>query len=232
MSAQTAARLRLHKDILVRGAGLVLAGGILCAALLAGNILRDPSRALSAPVPVVEAAAQARKDQTRVAGKRTSAAQAISHTGGPGAGSASVGSASAEERTASVKPASGAEPIEEWREQEFTFAAVVDGRTLRAGDVTIRLTGLELPHPDQVCRTLDDRLEQCVARAATQLELLTRSRRLACRYRMTTSSEAIGSCRIGSHDLVERMIRTGYARAADGSRAVVARVGEVEASAP
>ena len=89
---------------------------------------------------------------------------------------------------------------------------------------------MALPHSDQICRTLDDRLEACAARAATQLELLTRSRRLACRFQMTTSSAGTGSCRIGSQDLAERMIRTGYVRADKGE--VVADAGEPGAAGP
>jgi endonuclease YncB( thermonuclease family) len=120
---------------------------------------------------------------------------------------------------------------EGWREQDFASVSIIDGRTIGAGGVTIRLDGLELPPPDQVCRTLDNRLEQCVTRAATQLELLTRSRRLACRYRMITSSEAVGSCSIGSHDLAERMVRSNYVRAADARRtAMAAMKGSVAAS--
>jgi endonuclease YncB( thermonuclease family) len=88
--------------------------------------------------------------------------------------------------------------------------------------VAITLDGLELPHREQVCRTLDNRLEPCAARAATQLELLTRSRKVTCRYRMTTSSEATGSCRLGSQDLADRLLRTGYVRAAENGKPVVA----------
>jgi hypothetical protein len=113
------------------------------------------------------------------------------------------------------------DPVAQWRDEEFAAVAVVDGRTLSAGAVTIRIEGIELPHGDQVCRTLDNRLEKCVARAATQLELLTRSRKVACRYRMTTSSEAIGSCRLGPQDLAERLLRTGYVRAAENGRPAV-----------
>ena len=98
------------------------------------------------------------------------------------------------------------------KEQEFTQVDVVDGRTIAAGPLRIRLTGLDLPAADEVCRTLDGRLETCAARAATQLELLTRSRTVVCRYRLETSSEGTGTCRIGASDLAERMMRTGYTK--------------------
>lgn len=110
----------------------------------------------------------------------------------------------------------------QWHEDEFASVMVVDGRTLSVGAVAITLDGLELPHREQVCRTLDNRLEPCAARAATQLELLTRSRKVTCRYRMTTSSEATGSCRLGSQDLADRLLRTGYVRAAENAKPVVA----------
>ena len=99
----------------------------------------------------------------------------------------------------------------EWKEEDFAQVTVVDGRTLDTGTVRIRLVGLDLPLPDQICRTLDGRFEACTARAATQLELHTRYRRVTCHYRVDGAGEAIGRCRIGLQDLTERMIRTGYA---------------------
>jgi endonuclease YncB( thermonuclease family) len=99
----------------------------------------------------------------------------------------------------------------DWREDEFQHVTVVDGRTLEAGGRRIRLVGLDLPLPEQMCRTLDARLEPCAQRAATQLELLTRARRLTCLYRVEAPGQAIGRCRLGAADLSERMIRTGYA---------------------
>jgi endonuclease YncB( thermonuclease family) len=105
----------------------------------------------------------------------------------------------------------GERTADHWHEEEFAEVAVVDGRTLQAGAVHIRLVGLDLPMPEQVCRTLDGRLEPCARRAATQLELLTRWRPVTCHYRMENAGEAIGRCRIGLSDLSERMIKTGYA---------------------
>ena len=193
----------------MRGAGFALAAGTIAAALFAGSVLRDPGRAAMAPPS--GAPAQTDKDQTRVSveGRRALAPQGED-----------MGNGRALE---SVE----AEPGGDWQEQEFAFVEVLDGRTVRSGDVTITLAGIELPQPDQVCRTLDDRLEPCAARATTQLELLTRSRRLACRYRMTTSSAGVGSCRLGARDLGERMLRTGYVSA--GGRAVVANVADTRA---
>ncbi|HEX8166159.1 MAG TPA: hypothetical protein VF601_10270 [Beijerinckiaceae bacterium] len=100
----------------------------------------------------------------------------------------------------------------EWREEEFALVQALDGRTLATPSVRIRLTGLVLPSADEVCRTLDGRLEACAARAATQLELMTRHRKVACRFRGDAPGEASGACRIGASDLADRMVRTGLVR--------------------
>ena len=110
-----------------------------------------------------------------------------------------------------VAPVPGAS---EWRDEEFAQIQALDGRTLAASSVRIRLAGLELPGAGDVCRTLDGRLEPCLARAATQLELITRFRKVSCRYRIEAPGEASGSCRIGATDLAERMARTGFAKRA------------------
>jgi endonuclease YncB( thermonuclease family) len=100
-----------------------------------------------------------------------------------------------------------------WRDEEFSQVAVIDGRTLAVDGTRIRLAGLELPGADEVCRTLDGRLESCTARAATQLELLTRWRKLSCHYRLGDgAAEAVGHCRVGTSDLSERLLKTGFAR--------------------
>jgi endonuclease YncB( thermonuclease family) len=213
MGTGFAARLKSQKDMVVRGAGFALAAATVCAALFAGSVLRDPAPAVSPESPGT--AAPDGKDQTRVAiaaGRTPAQADGVAGMGG-------------------ANTAADAEAAAEWRDEEFSLVGIVDGRTLSAGDITITLAGLALPPLDQVCRTLDDRLEPCAARAATQLELMTRSRRIACRYRMTTASAGVGSCRVGSRDLAERMIRTGYAKSADGATAVVANAGLADASA-
>jgi endonuclease YncB( thermonuclease family) len=103
----------------------------------------------------------------------------------------------------------------EWHERELANAAVVDGRTLDAAGLRIRLSGLVLPPADEACRTLDGRIEACATRAATQLELIIRHRTVTCRYQASPSGEAHGSCRIGSSDLAERLVKTGYVRRLD-----------------
>jgi hypothetical protein len=105
-----------------------------------------------------------------------------------------------------------AEAMPEWREQNFANVAIVDARTLAAGDLRITLAGLALPRADEICPTIDGRAEACTSRGATQLELLTRWRKVSCRYRETAPGEAVGSCRVGESDLAERMLRTRTVR--------------------
>jgi hypothetical protein len=112
----------------------------------------------------------------------------------------------------------------EWHERELADVAVVDGRTLDAAGLRIRLSGLALPPGDEACRTLDGRIEACATRAATQLELIIRHRTVTCRYQASPSGEAHGSCRIGSSDLAERLVMTGYVRRLDGADAAKGRV--------
>jgi len=190
--------LRRRRGVALRAATFSLAAATIGGAVVAGDAFRHSSRQVAALVPEQTADA---KDQNRLATPHDAASpsQGRRAENGPS-------SADARGDAASQDIQNG------WRDDEFNLVQVVDGRSFRAGPVTVRLAGIDLPHPEQVCRTLDNRLEHCALRAATQLELLTRSRAVACRYRMVTTSEAIGACRVGANDLAARMVRTGYVR--------------------
>ena len=188
--------LRRRRGVALRAATFSLAAATIGGAVVAGDALRHSSRHVAAPVPEQTADA---KDQNRLAARHDAASPAQGPQPGNGPSPVQGDAAAQDVRNG-------------WRDHEFNLVQVVDGRSFRAGPVTIRLTGIDLPRPEQVCRTLDNRLEQCALRAATQLELLTRSRAVACRYRMVTTSEAIGACRVGANDLAARMVRTGYVR--------------------
>ena len=108
--------------------------------------------------------------------------------------------------------AKAAEAAPEWREQSFASLTILDARTVAAGDLRITLAGLALPRADEICPTIEGRGEPCTIRGATQLELLTRWRKVSCRYREIGPGEAVGSCRVGEADLAERMLRTRTVR--------------------
>jgi endonuclease YncB( thermonuclease family) len=190
-----------------RSAGFLAATAVLGCALLASAPRADQARpggppaasdltaitgGIAATVAGGDAAAIFASSPTAALTRFTGAAAPV----GPSTGSFLRGEAS---------------PEASWREEDFASVTIVDGRTLQAGSLRIRLVGLDLPLPEQVCRTLDGRLEHCTVRAATQLELLTRWRRVSCRYRPESLGEAIGRCRVGTSDLTDRMVQTGYA---------------------
>jgi hypothetical protein len=166
---------------------------------------RDPARAPAAAPAWAPAAATAWAETSRMFAPRLAAAPAQARfvKGEPAVTGSLVPGPFAPAPAASA----GA-----WREEEFQQVQALDGRTLATPAVRIRLSGLALPAADEVCRTLDGRLEACAARAATQLELMTRHRTVSCRYRADASGEAAGTCRIGATDLAERMVRTGFAK--------------------
>jgi endonuclease YncB( thermonuclease family) len=110
----------------------------------------------------------------------------------------------------------------EWRDAEFSQVVALDGRTIEAQGVRIRLSGLAIPAPEDTCRTLDGGMEACATRAATQLELVTRFRKVACRYRLVGVADAVGTCRLGTSDLAERLVKAGYVRRIDDNVRVAA----------
>jgi endonuclease YncB( thermonuclease family) len=227
---------RARIEVLARTVGLVTLAGILGLALSLARAPADATEPRTAlPNSVAEAAG---KDAARLSSwsdRSRGAAAEPGRTTPAGAGSAlgTAESPSDPHSPAASRPAGDGRPLaaqglaaaspwpaakaadarSDWREEEFAHVAVVDGRTLQAGRMRIELAGVELPKPDEVCRTLDGRLEACAARAATQLELLTRWRKVSCHYRPgEASDEGVGHCRVGSSDLGQRMLRTGFAR--------------------
>ncbi|MGL4635704.1 MAG: thermonuclease family protein [Beijerinckiaceae bacterium] len=91
---------------------------------------------------------------------------------------------------------------------------VMDGATLRAGEMVVRLAGLSLPTENQTCRRLDGLAVSCIDRAVSYLQLLVKGRSVACE-RAGVSDDGIekGRCRIGDSDIAEQMVRQGWAKA-------------------
>jgi hypothetical protein len=192
-------RLSPQASALARLSALVAAAALISTFVVTGSSL-EPSPALAAVVSQEHVGSLGGKDQTRAPSMVTGLdVSRFDRQAPPIAGDLA-------ER---LKPL--AEMGGEWQESEFASVAVVDGRTLEAGGLRIRLSGIQLPREDAVCRTLDGRLETCLSRAATTLDVNTRWRRVTCRYQMQGVGQAIGSCRAGGTDLAERVVRAGYA---------------------
>jgi hypothetical protein len=112
-------------------------------------------------------------------------------------------------RAVAVAEANGAPPSGT-AEQVLSSVNVVDGRTLSQGNFTIKLAGIDLPGPHELCLLLNGMSEPCSKRMATQLELMTRWRQVVCRYQNTASGETtaeplVGQCRVGNTDLGQRL---------------------------
>lgn len=95
-------------------------------------------------------------------------------------------------------------------------ATVIDAGTIEIGNQRIRLYGIEAPAADQVC-TADGRPWNCGREATWALAFELAEHWVICR------DKGLGSavCFIGgTHDIAERMVRKGWARADDKDYAV------------
>ncbi|WP_144182937.1 thermonuclease family protein [Elioraea rosea] len=109
---------------------------------------------------------------------------------------------------------------------------VVDGDTLRLGDVTVRMLGLDAPERGQPCQRADGTTFDCGEAAARQMASLVQRRGVRCdvagrdRY-----GRALGICHAEGIDLAEAMVSSGWAIALDDGRRGQARYGVAEAQA-
>ncbi|MBY0338879.1 MAG: thermonuclease family protein [Acetobacteraceae bacterium] len=107
------------------------------------------------------------------------------------------------------------------RNQEWRATApeirVVDGDTLRLGDRTLRLYGVDAPERGQRCTDVQGQLYDCGTTAAAALAQLVADRAVDCRlYGRDRFGRALGVCRAGGVELNASMVAAGWALA-DGS---------------
>lgn len=88
---------------------------------------------------------------------------------------------------------------------------IAEGGLIRSGETILRLSGIRLPSADAMCRMLSGRMEPCLTRAATQLELIARWRVLECRVRPGHEPIREAQCRVGTLDLAEHLVKRGFA---------------------
>ncbi|MFN6955107.1 MAG: thermonuclease family protein [Acetobacteraceae bacterium] len=108
------------------------------------------------------------------------------------------------------------------REREWTVLAtdvrVVDGDTLRLGDRTLRLSGIEAPARGLRCTDGEGRGFDCGAAAAEALARLVAGRDLVCRvHGRDRFGRALGACSAGTTDVNASLVDGGWARAADAT---------------
>ncbi len=91
---------------------------------------------------------------------------------------------------------------------------VSDADTLRVGDVTVRLFGIDAPEIGQVCRLADGRDRDCGTWAKQQAAALYDGKRARCEPRDTDRyGRTVAVCRVAGEDIGARLVREGIAEA-------------------
>ncbi len=97
---------------------------------------------------------------------------------------------------------------------EAAQVAVVDGETLRLGQVVVRLLAVEAPERGEACTGADGLVHDCGAAAANALAALIRGRPLDCRLRgQDRMARPLALCEASGVELNWAMVAAGWARA-------------------
>lgn len=112
----------------------------------------------------------------------------------------------------------GSAPHEREWQASASEVRVVDGDTLRLGDRTLRLSGVEAPGRGLRCADAEGRSFDCGAASAEALARLVSGRDLACRvHGRDRFGRALGACVAGTVDVNSALVGGGWARAGEGS---------------
>lgn len=106
------------------------------------------------------------------------------------------------------------------REQDWSALAaevrVVDGETLRLGDRTLRLSGIDAPERGQSCADAASGWFDCGAAAAEALSRLVNGRSVLCRvHGHDRNGRGLGRCSAGGAELNYGLVTAGWALAHD-----------------
>jgi endonuclease YncB( thermonuclease family) len=95
---------------------------------------------------------------------------------------------------------------------------IVDGDTIRLGDRTLRLYGVEAPERGQFCTNEQGALYDCGTAAAAELARLVGERGVDCRITgRDRFGRALGVCAAGGVELNTALVQSGWALADGGS---------------
>lgn len=102
------------------------------------------------------------------------------------------------------------------REQDWSALAaevrIVDGDTLRLGDRTLRLSGIDAPERGQACADGNGRPFDCGAAAAEALSRLVNGRSVLCRvHGRDRFGRGLGVCTAGGSELNTGLVTAGWA---------------------
>lgn len=111
--------------------------------------------------------------------------------------------------------------LQNWSAQPAEVT-VVDGETLRLGDRTLRLKGVDAPERGQTCRNATGASFDCAAASAEALSRLLGGRAVTCQIEgRDRFGRGLGRCAAGGLDLNLELVAAGFAIAAPGSRGVL-----------
>lgn len=103
-------------------------------------------------------------------------------------------------------------------------AVVAGPASIRIGQTTIRLTGVEAPDRDQVCTRPGNRRWRCGDGAVQALTRIAAGRNLACEVRAADAQGVVqGTCLEGKADIAAALVKGGHVFAATGFRASYTR---------
>jgi len=113
------------------------------------------------------------------------------------------------------------------REQDWSALAadvrIVDGDTLRLGDRTLRLSGIDAPERGQSCTDTGGRIFDCGAAAAAALSRLVNDRSVVCRvHGHERFGRGLGVCQAGGAELNGGLVMSGWAIAYGDSPGMLA----------
>ena len=104
------------------------------------------------------------------------------------------------------------------KETLFHRVIIMDAGTIRTGDSTILIAGIEAPEILTFCTDAKGKRWPCGQMARTALRKLVRSRAIACRApRLRAGVKARLSCSVAKTDLAQWLVSQGWAKAAEGA---------------
>ncbi len=108
------------------------------------------------------------------------------------------------------------------RKTLFHRVIIMDAGTIRTGEATIRLTGIEAPAILTFCSDRAGKRWPCGRAARTALRRLVRTRAIACRApRLRAGARVTLACSVGKTDLSLWLVNQGWAKAAPGAGEVL-----------
>ena len=91
-------------------------------------------------------------------------------------------------------------------------ASVIDGDSLEIHGQRIRLSGVDAPESDQLCRGDDSLQYRCGTKAANELALLIAGMPVSCKgVDVDRYKRVVAVCSVGGQDIGERLVRAGLA---------------------